>query len=96
MVYEETERDLFPSDLFLQTREHTPVTNDDSIIDGMIQKYRHIGIFAHEKPVRDILPKLERLKSKMIHAMHGSSLDSSVHGKYFDALRTRDFAYVPD
>lgn len=33
------------------------------------------------------------LDSKMIHPMHGSSLDSSVHKNFFDILRTQDFAY---
>ncbi len=41
----------------------------------MIFQYRNVGIFAHEKPVRDVLPKFERFHPKMIHAMHGSSLD---------------------
>ena len=94
MAYEETEKALFPSDLFLQPGDRAPVTNDYSLIDGMIKKYKDIGLFAYERPVRDILPKLERLNPKMIHAMHGSSLDSSVHAKYFEALWNRDFAYT--
>ncbi|MDG7008549.1 MAG: hypothetical protein JRN06_09960 [Nitrososphaerota archaeon] len=40
-----------------------------------------------------VLPRLERLGSRMIHPMHGTSLDWSVHPAYFEALRTRDFAY---
>jgi flavorubredoxin len=93
MVFEETERALFPSDLFLQQGNNTPVTNDEGLASTMIEQYRNVGIFAHEKPVRDILPKLERLNPRMIHTMHGSSLDRSVHAKFFEALRTQDFGY---
>mgnify|MGYP001574364573 CR=1 FL=1 len=93
MVFEETRKALFPSDLFLQQGENAPVVNDPNLAKGMIQQYRDVGIFAHEKPVRDLLPRLERLHPKMIHAMHGSSLDSSVHKAFFETLRTEDFAY---
>ena len=94
MVFEETEKALFPSDLFLQQGNNEAVTNDVKLTQGMIEQYRNVGIFASEKPVRNILPKLERLSSKMIHAMHGSSLDSSVQKYFFDALRTQNFAYI--
>jgi flavorubredoxin len=94
MVFEETERALFPSDLFLQQGNHGAITNDPRLAQGMIEQYRNVGIFASEQPVRNILPKLERLNSKMIYAMHGSSLDSSAHGDFFNALRTKEFAYT--
>jgi hypothetical protein len=77
----------------LQQGENGPVTNDPALAAGMIEQYRNVGIFASERPVRGMLPKLERLNSKMIHAMHGSSLDASVHEDYFDILRSEDFAY---
>jgi flavorubredoxin len=93
MVFEETQKALFPSDLFLQPGERDPVTNVPALAYGMIERYRKIGIFGSEKPVRNILPRLERLHPKMIHAMHGSSLDSSVHKNFFRVLRTRKFAY---
>jgi flavorubredoxin len=93
MVFEETQKALFPSDLFLQQGDNSPVMNDPSLTQGMIEQYKSVGIFAHEKPVRDVLPKLERLHSRMIHAMHGSSLDSSVHKDFFQALRREDFGY---
>ncbi len=93
MVFEETRKALFPSDLFLQLGDNSPIVNEPKLAEGMLEQYRNVGIFAHEKPVRDLLPKLERLHPKMIHAMHGSSLDSSVHKTFFDALRSQDFAY---
>lgn len=93
MAFEETQGALFPSDLFLQQGNNPPVTNDPKLAEGMIEQYRMVGIFAHEKPVRDLLPRLGKLHPKMIHAMHGSSLDSSVHEAFFEALRQREFAY---
>lgn len=93
MVFEETNRALFPSDLFLTQGRGRPVENDPALAEGMIEQYRNVGIFGSEKPVRDLLPRLERLRPKMIHGMHGSSLDSSVHPAFFEKLRADDFAY---
>jgi flavorubredoxin len=93
MAFEETEKALFPADLFINYVDGTPVTNDPEGVEVMIKRYRETGLFASEKPVRMVLPKLQRLESKMIHPMHGTSLDPSVHQAYFDALRTRSFAY---
>lgn len=93
MIFEESERALFPADLFLQVGDNGPISVDGSLADGMIEKYRRMGLFADERPVRMVLPKLERLKLKMIHSMHGSSLDEPVHDRFFEALRTRHFSY---
>lgn len=93
MAFEETNRGLFPSDLFINYHDGTPVSNDPEGIEIMIRRYKESGLFASEKPVRMVLPKLQRLGSKVIHPMHGTSHDSSIHGAYFEALRTRDFAY---
>lgn len=93
MIFERSERALFPADLFLQQGDNGPVSVDESLVDGMIEKYRRMELFADERPVRMTLPKLERLKPKMIHSMHGSSLEEPVHGKFFEALRTHNFAY---
>jgi len=93
MVFEEATKALFPADLFIQSGQGKPVTTDRELGMSMIKRYRDTGIFAHERPVRAVLPKLERLNSAMIHPMHGSSLESSVHGEFFRVLRTEDFAY---
>ncbi len=93
MVFEETNRALFPADLFINYHDGPPVTNDPGGVEVMIKRYKETGLFASEKPVRMVLPKLHRLESKMIHPMHGTSLDESVHRSYFEALQMRDFAY---
>ena len=93
MVFEETEKLLFPADLFIQPGDNKPITADPQLAESMIARYKEVGIFAHEAPVRAILPKLAHLKSRMIHPMHGSSLDSSVHVQFFRALREERFAF---
>ena len=93
MAFEEAESALFPADLFINYVPGNPVTNDPQGVETMVRRYRESGLFASERPVRMVLPKLQRLEPRMIHPMHGTSHDRSVHQAYFDALRTRDFAY---
>ena len=93
MAFEESNRGLFPADLFANYLDGTPVTNDAARAEVMISRYRESGLFGSEKPVKMVLPKLKRLGPKLIHPMHGSSLDGSVHGAFFRALEEREFAY---
>src|SRR5919205_2764263 len=51
MMFEETTKSLFPSDLFIQPGEHKPVISED-LSTEMIQLYNIVGIFASEEPVR--------------------------------------------
>jgi flavorubredoxin len=92
MMFEETTKSLFPSDLFIQPGQHKPVTSDDLSKD-MIQLYNITGIFASEEPVRKTAQKLVRLEPKLICPMHGSAFDSSVLPKYVDALMNEKYAY---
>jgi flavorubredoxin len=92
MMFEETTKSLFPSDLFIQPGQHKPVTSDDLSKD-MIQLYNITGIFASEEPVRKTAQKLVKLDPKLICPMHGSAFDSSVLPKYVDALMNEQYAY---
>jgi flavorubredoxin len=92
MMFEETTKSLFPSDLFIQPGQHKPVTSDDLSKD-MIQLYNITGIFASEEPVRKTAQKLVKLDPKLICPMHGSAFDSSVLPKYVDALMNEKYAY---
>ena len=92
MMFEETTRSLFPSDLFIQPGQHKPVTSDDLSKD-MIQLYNITGIFASEEPVRRAAQKLVKLNPKLICPMHGSAFDNSVFPKYIDALMNEKYAY---
>ena len=92
MMFEETTKSLFPSDLFIQPGQHKPVTSEDLSKD-MIQLYNITGIFASEEPVRRTVQKLVKMNPKLICPMHGSAFDSSVLPKYVDALMNEKYAY---
>ena len=51
MIYEETTKSLFPSDLFIQPGNNKPVISED-LSESMFGLYRGAGIFASEEPVR--------------------------------------------
>ena len=92
MVFEESTRSLFPSDLFIQAGDQPPVVKED-LGDEMCAFYREVGIFAHEEPVRRTLDRLEALRPEWVHAMHGGTLTSEVLPSYARALREQRFAY---
>jgi flavorubredoxin len=93
MVFEENTKSLFTSDLFMQPGFNKPVLSDD-LSEAMIGLYRAVGIFASEKPVRETTRRLAGLQPKMVFPMHGSCIDSSMFGKYTDAILKNDFAYT--
>jgi flavorubredoxin len=92
MMFEETTRSLFPSDLFIQPGNNKAVTSDD-LSESMVGLYRAVGIFASEQPVRQTVRRLERLKPEMVYPMHGSCFDGSMFPRYAEALMKNDFAF---
>jgi flavorubredoxin len=92
MVFEESTKSLFPSDLFIQPGDQPPVVNED-LGSVMCEYYREIGIFAHEEPVRRTIDRLEPLQPDFVHAMHGGTLTGEIFPKYVKALREERFAY---
>jgi flavorubredoxin len=93
MIYEETTKSLFPSDLFIQPGNNTPVISED-LSESMIGLYRGVGIFASEEPVRHTTKRLIDLSPNMIYPMHGSCIENSTFSKYTDAIMKNDFAYT--
>lgn len=92
MVFEETTKSLFPSDLFIQPGDNKPVMSDD-LSESMIQLYRGVGIFASEDPVRRTTRRLQKLEPEMVFPMHGSCIDGSTFPKYTEAIMKSDFAF---
>jgi flavorubredoxin len=92
MIFEETTKSLFTSDLFIQPGNNKSVTSED-LSESMINLYRFAGIFANEKPVRDTTKRLEELLPNMVYPMHGSCIDKSLFSKYTDAIMKNDFSY---
>jgi flavorubredoxin len=92
MLWEESTRSLFPSDLFIQPGDQSPVMREN-LSSAMCELYRHAGIFAHEDPVRRVVNRVERLRPEWIHAMHGGTLTSQIFPRFVSALREQPFAY---
>jgi flavorubredoxin len=92
MIFEDTTKSLFPSDLFLQPGANKPVLSED-LSEAMIASYREVGIFGSEDPVRDTTRRLIKLSPNMVFPQHGSCIDKSVFPKYTDAIMDNDFAY---
>jgi len=92
MLFEETTRSVFPSDLFIQPGDQPPVVTED-LGEEMCGFYGAMGIFAHEDPVRAVVDRIERLDPEWIHGMHGGSLGRDAIPHYTRALREHPFAY---
>lgn len=94
MIFEETTRSLFTSDLFIQPGDNHKAVLSDDLSESMINLYRAVGIFASEQPVRRTTERLVKFNPSMVYPMHGSCLDSSVFPKYVEAIMNKDFAYT--
>jgi flavorubredoxin len=92
MLFEETSRSVFPSDLYIQPGEQPPVVVEDLGAE-MCGLYREIGIFAHEQPVRRVVDRIEALDPHWMHAMHGGTLTREAIPRYTQALREQPFGY---
>jgi flavorubredoxin len=92
MIFEETTKSLFPSDLFIQPGNNRPVSSED-MSQAMIALYQAVGIFGSEEPVRQTTRRLVKLAPEMVYPMHGSCFDGSMFPKYADAIFKNKFAY---
>jgi len=92
MIFEDTTKSLFPSDLFLQPGVNKPVVSED-LSDAMIAAYTEVGIFGSEEPVRQTTKRLVKLSPSMVFSQHGSCIDNSMFSKYTDAIMKKNFAY---
>jgi flavorubredoxin len=92
MIFEDTTRSLFTSDLFIQPGARKPVISED-LSEAMIAAYKEGGIFGSEQPVRQTTKTLVKLSPNMVFPQHGSCIDNSIFSKYVDAIMTNNFAY---
>jgi flavorubredoxin len=92
MLFDETTRSLFPSDLFIQAGDQPPVVTEN-LGSEMCGLYREVGIFAHEEPVRRVVDRVQALDPDWVHGMHGGSLTREAFPHYVRALREEPFAY---
>ena len=92
MVVEESTNSLFPSDLYLQPGDQPPTSNENMTAE-MLDVYREVGIFAAEKPVRDVADRIAQLAPDWIHSMHGATINGEALHYYTTALREHEFCY---
>lgn len=92
MIFEETTKSLFTSDLFIQPGDNKPILSGD-LSDQMIQLYRTVGIFGSEEPVRETTKRLVKLEPKITFPMHGWCIDATMFSSYTDAILNNEFAY---
>jgi flavorubredoxin len=92
IIFEETTKSLFTSDLFIQPGDNKPILSED-LSDQMIQLYRAVGIFGSEGPVRQTTKRLVELEPKITFPMHGSCIDATMFSSYTDAIMDSEFAY---
>jgi flavorubredoxin len=92
MLFDESTKSVFPSDLFIQPGDQPPIVSEN-LGSVMCEYYRQIGIFAHERPVRDVVDRIEALDPEWIHGMHGGSLRRETLPAFARALRDEPFAY---
>jgi flavorubredoxin len=92
MLFDETTRSLFPSELLIQAGDQPPVVTEN-LGSEMCGLYREVGIFAHEEPVRRVVDRVEALDPDWVHGMHGGSLTREAFPHYVRALREEPFAY---
>lgn len=92
MLFDETTRSVFPSDLYIQPGDQPPVVTEDLGAE-MCELYRGAGIFAHEEPVRKVVDRLDALQPQWMHAMHGGTIAAEAIPHFTRALREQPFAF---
>jgi flavorubredoxin len=94
LVYDETDRTLFTSDLFMQPGDREPITSEDRSAE-IIDFCRFSGLFPSQKHLEKVLDRLEPLSVDTLACHHGSVLTGDPH-RYYRALRAHTVGDVVD
>lgn len=92
MVVEETTASLFPADLFIQPDDQPALVRED-LSSSMCALYRASGLFGSTEPVLRVAGRVEKLRPRFVHPMHGGSLTAETLDRYIAALRTQPLAF---
>jgi flavorubredoxin len=85
LVYDETDRVLFTSDLFLQPGDREPITGEDR--SGEVVEFcRYSGLLPSQRHLETVLDRIEPLTVDTLACHHGSVLTGDPH-RYYRALR---------
>jgi flavorubredoxin len=85
LVYDETDRLLFTSDLFMQPGDREPITSDDRSAE-VVQFCRFSGLLPSQKHLEVALDRVEPLAVDTLACHHGSVLAGDPW-RYYRALR---------
>jgi flavorubredoxin len=85
LVYDETDRTLFTSDLFMQPGDREPITNEDRSSE-VVDFCRFSGLLPSQKHLETALNRIEPLNIETIACHHGSVLTGDPK-RYYRALR---------
>jgi len=84
LVYDEEDRALFASDLFMQFGDEGPLAVSD-LRENIISVYEKFHFTSRGPHVHNTLEKLQKLKPKYLVPHHGSAVQDNIDG-YFKAL----------
>ncbi len=94
LIYDETDRLLFTSDLFLQPGDREPITGEDRSQE-MVEVCRATGLLPSQKHLERALDRIEPLAVGTLACHHGSVLTGDP-GRYYRALRENTVGDVLD
>ena len=85
VVYDETDKLLFSSDLFMQMGDREPVTEEDRS-DEVAECARFFGLLPSQAHLNQLLDRVEPLEIETLACHHGSVLQGDP-APYYQALR---------
>ncbi len=85
LVYDETDRTLFTSDLFMQPGDREPMTSEDRSAE-IVEYCRFSGLLPSQRHLETALDRIEPLDVKTMACHHGSVLTGDPR-RYYRALR---------
>lgn len=94
LVYDETDRILFTSDLFMQPGDREPITSEDRSSE-VVDYCRFSGLLPSQKHLETALNRIEPLDVETIACHHGSVLTGDP-SRYYRALRDNTVGDVLD
>jgi flavorubredoxin len=94
LVYDETDKTLFTSDLFIQPGDR-PATTSEDVSHDMVEFCKFTGLLPSQKHMEAALKRIEPLAVETIACHHGSVLQGDPQ-RYYRALRDNAVADVTD
>lgn len=94
LLYEETDRTLFTSDLFMQPGDREPLTSEDRSAE-IVEFCRFAGLLPSQRHLEAVLGRIEPLAVETIACHHGSVLSGDPR-RFYQALRENVVGDVVD